>query len=289
MPRMREPTRPWYDTPSVRRVLVIAALLGIGLGVQTVVLHATMDPLADLHAYVDAASRLNAGLPLYGQPAGTDDAAFYRYPPLLAVVFRPIAALPFEVVAVIWEAILVMALLLTIVRLGAMRPATWVLIGMLALPIAWSFVIGQAHILVTLLLAVGAPWSVALAAHLKLFPALAAIWWIGRRDWASLARFVGWLSAFTLLQLVVEPAGSLAYPAFIASDQIGAVNSISPFAVSPILWVVIVAGLAVTALRFARSPLGWPLAIAFAVFAAPRLLVYQVATLVAGLRAPDDR
>lgn len=160
---------------------------------------------------------------------------------------------------------------------------------MLALPIAWSFVIGQAHILVTLLLAVGAPWSVALAAHLKLFPALAAIWWIGRRDWASLARFVGWLSAFTLLQLVVEPAGSLAYPAFIASDQIGAVNSISPFAVSPILWVVIVAGLAVTALRFARSPLGWPLAIAFAVFAAPRLLVYQVATLVAGLRAPDDR
>src|SRR5206468_788275 len=94
------------NTPNVRRVLVAAAVLGVALGVETVVLHVTTDPLADLHAYVDAGARLNAGQPLYGQPAGPDDAAFYRYPPLLAVAFRLLALLPFPVVAVIWEALL---------------------------------------------------------------------------------------------------------------------------------------------------------------------------------------
>ena len=48
------------------------------------------------------ATRLNAGQPLYAQPAGVDEAAFYRYPPLLAIVFRPLALLPFEAAAAVW-------------------------------------------------------------------------------------------------------------------------------------------------------------------------------------------
>ena len=93
-----------FQSRGVQAVLVVSAVLGALIGLQTLVLHLTLDPLADVRAYYDAGARLNAGLPLYDQPAGTDDAAFYRYPPLLAVAFRPLALLPFETAALIWEA-----------------------------------------------------------------------------------------------------------------------------------------------------------------------------------------
>ena len=99
-----------FDTPNVRRVLAGAAVLGLALGIQTLVLHLSTDPLADVHAYYDGGARLNAGLPLYEQPATTNDNEFYRYPPLLAIVFRPLALLPFEAAAGIWEAFLVVCL-----------------------------------------------------------------------------------------------------------------------------------------------------------------------------------
>ena len=143
-----------FDTPNVRRVLAGAAVLGLALGIQTLVLHLSTDPLADVHAYYDAGARLNAGLPLYDQPATTNDNEFYRYPPLLAIAFRPLALLPFEVAAAMWEAFLVACLALTIVRLGANR-RTWIVLGMLALPILWSLAIGQAQVVVTLLMALG--------------------------------------------------------------------------------------------------------------------------------------
>ena len=53
-------------------------------------LHLTGDPLADAHAYFDAANRLNHGLPLY--PPGIDPSSnlVYLYPTLLAVALRPL-------------------------------------------------------------------------------------------------------------------------------------------------------------------------------------------------------
>ena len=80
-----------------RRVLWVfmaASVLGLIIGLDTLILHLRLDPLADVRAYYDAGARLNAGQPLYIQPATTDDPGFYRYPPLLAIVFRPLALLP---------------------------------------------------------------------------------------------------------------------------------------------------------------------------------------------------
>ncbi len=110
---------------------IAASLLGLAIGIETLVLHLRLDPLADVHAYYDAGARLNAGLPLHDQPAGTDDAAFYRYPPLLAIIFRPLALLPFETAALIWVAALVAMLIGTIVRMGARDPWTWIVLGWL--------------------------------------------------------------------------------------------------------------------------------------------------------------
>ena len=276
-----------FETPNVRRVLVLAAVVGALLGLETLVLHLTTDPLADVHAYYDAGARLNAGQPLYLQAATTDDAAFYRYPPLLAIAFRPLALLPFGVAAAIWEAILLGLFALTVVRLGARRRSTWIVLGMLALPTVWSLVIGQAQVAVTLLLAIGSPWAVALATNLKVLPVLAAIYWIGRREWRSLGRFAVWIAALGLAQLALEPSGTTAFPAQFGLAQVGEVNNFSLFALSPWLWAIaVVVGIAV-ALRLAPTRWGWAAAVALSVLATPRLLIYQLSTLLAGLGGPD--
>ena len=271
----------------IRLVLFGAAIVGVLLGINTTILHLTSDPLADVHAYYDAGARLNAGLPLYEQAATTNDAEFYRYPPLLAILFRPLALLPFEAAAAIWETIVVASLGATVLvlRPDQMRLAVF---GMLFLPIMWSVTIGQAQVPVTLLVALGSPWSVALAAHLKVFPALVAIWWLGRRDWRSLGWFVGWLAGLGLVQLALEPSGTLAFAGVFNLGQVGEIRNLSPYAISPLLWLALVVALAALALRLAPGRWGWAAAVAFAVLASPRLLVYQLMTLVAGTRAPDD-
>jgi hypothetical protein len=272
-------------TPRVRWILRIAAVLGIALGIETTILHLTTDPMADVRAYYDAGTRLNDGQPLYVQVADTNEPSFYRYPPLLAIVFRPLALLPFEAAAVIWIAALVIAAGLTLRRLGIREPVMLV-VAWLALPFMWALVIGQAQVVVTFLLALGAPWAVALAANLKMIPALVAVYWIGRREWREVGVFAGWMLVLALVQLLLEPTGTLAYAGFLSIDQIGQVANVSLYAISPALWAVSVVALLVVALRLAPTRFGWAAAVALAVFATPRLLVYQVSTLVAGLGGP---
>ena len=276
-----------FDTPNVRRVLAGAAVLGLALGIQTLILHLSTDPLADVHAYYDAGARLNAGVPLYDQPATTNDNEFYRYPPLLAIVFRPLALLPFETAALVWEAVLVASFVATILRLGTNR-RTWVVLGMLALPTFWSLAIGQAQVVVTLLMAMGSPLALALATHLKIFPALAAIWWLGRRDLRSFGWFVGWLVIFAVVQLVLEPAGTIAFPSTFGLQQVGNVENRSLYAYAPLAWAIAVVVGAVVAWRLAPTRYGWVAAVALSVLATPRLLIYQLSTLVAALREPSS-
>jgi hypothetical protein len=276
-----------FDTPNVRRVLVLGAVVGLLLGIETVVLHLTTDPLADVHAYYDAGARLNAGLPLYEQPSTTNDADFYRYPPLLAIAFRPLAMLSFEAAAAIWMAFLFVCLGATIVRLGARRRSTWIVMGMLALPTGWSLAIGQAQVVVTALAALGGPWAIALATNIKVFPALVAVWWIGRRDVRSLGWLAAWLAALIAFQFVVEPEATVAFFQTLGLGQVGNVENRSIYALSPILWAIAVLAGTVVAWRLAPSRWGWPAAVALSVLATPRLLIYQLSTLVAGLREPN--
>ncbi len=263
----------------------MAAVLGVALGIETAILHGLTDPMADVQAYYDAGARLNAGQPLYEQVVDTDEPSFYRYPPLLAVAFRPLALLPYEAATATWLAVLVGVAALTLRRLGFREPVLLVA-GWLALPFMWALTIGQAHVLVTFLLTLGAPWAVAFAANLKLFPALAAVYWLGRREWRQLATCAAWMIGLALLQLLLEPAGTLAYLGFLSIDQVGDVTNISLYEVSPVLWAVSVIVLFVISLRLAQTRFGWAAAVVLAVFATPRLLVYQVSTLLAGLGGP---
>jgi hypothetical protein len=266
-------------------VLFAGAILGVLIGFNTLLLHLGSDPLADIRAYYDAGTRLNAGLPLYEQAASTNQAEFYRYPPLLAIAFRPLALLPYEAAALIWEAIVVASFAVLVWWLDPGKRG-WFMIGMLAMPILWSLSIGQAQVPMTLLMAIGAPWSLAFATHLKVLPALAAIWWIGRRDWRALGQFVAWVVGLGLIQLVLEPAGTLAFPGQFGLSQVGEVLNFSPYVISPVLWAGLVVAGAVVAWRLAPTRWGWAAAVALAVLATPRLILYQLMTLLAGLREP---
>jgi hypothetical protein len=277
-----ERRRVWY-------VVVGSAVLGLVIGLDTLRVHLQVDPLADVHAYYDAGARLNAGLPLYEQASTTNDADFYRYPPLLAIVFRPLALLPFETAALIWEAFLIALFVGTIIRLDWRDRWTWIVLGWLAAPFAWSLAVGQAQVAVTFLLAVGAPWAVAFAAHLKLLPVLVAVFWIVRRNWGSLSRLAAWGLGLLGVSFVLEPAGTIAYMTFPDLGQVGEVRNLSPYAFSPWLWLALVGALVVVALRLAPTRWGWPAAVALSVLASPRLLMYMFSTLASGKGGPRQR
>jgi hypothetical protein len=272
----------------VQWVLIAASVCGLVIGLDTMRLHLRLDPLADVRAYYDAWARLNAGLPLYIQSATTDDAGFYRYPPLLAIAFRPLALLPFDMAALIWEAFLLVLFGLTLVRLGLRNRWTWIVSGWLAAPIAWSLAVGQAQVAVTFLVALGSPWAIALAGHLKLLPVVVAIYWIGRRDWHAVVRFVAWVVGFGALSFLLEPAATVAFVGFSDLAQVGNVENRSLYAISPVLWGVFVLGLMALAVRFAPTRAGWALAVMASTLISPRLLLYQVSTLQAAVRSPDE-
>ncbi len=278
-------------TPATRRavdlILAGGSAIGLAIGINALVLHLTTDPLADTRAYYDAAVRLNHGVPLYDQDM-SDSTGLYLYPPLLAILFRPLATLPFEVAAAVWQVVVIGALALALVRIG-IRRRTVLVLGMLAMPILWTLSIGQAETLVTLLLTIGSPWSVAVAGHLKLAPWLAAIYWVGRRDVGSLARFGVVVAAVAVAQFVLEPAGTLAYLRLEWMNTAFQVRNISPFVIHPALWAAVVGVLAVLALRYAPTRAGWPLAVALAVLVYPRLLAYQLSSLIAAFGGPRDR
>lgn len=281
------------DVPSlfasrrVRWVLIVASVLGLLIGLDTLVLHLRLDPLADVRAYYDAGARLNAGLPLYVQSATTDDPEFYRYPPLLAVAFRPLALLPFETASLIWEGILLVLFAGTLMRLGLRNRWTWIVTGWLAAPIAWSLAVGQAQVAVTFLVALGTPWAIALAGQLKLFPVIVAVYWIGRRDWRAVGRFVAWCVAFVVVSFLLEPAATAAFVGFSDLGQVGTVENLSPYGISPLVWVPFAIVLVALAFRYAPTQAGWALAVGASVLVSPRLLMYQFATLQGAVRAPD--
>lgn len=276
--------------PATRHLLNLlvfaAAVVGALAGIGVAWIHVVNDPLGDAHAYYDAAARLNAGHALY--PAGIDPNGnrIYLYPPLLAVVLRPLALLPYEWFALAWELVVVASFVALLRVLGVRSRSTWLAIGLLGIPIGWALTIAQAHVPMTLLLAIGQPWSIALAANLKLFPAVIAIWWLGRRDFEAFAAFLIWSALFVLAQLVLELNGTLAFFGSIGFAQIGEVRNISPYAQSPALWVGLVLVGALVTLALARTRWGWAAAVTFATLAPPRLLVYMLMGLLAAVRRP---
>jgi len=274
----------------VRRAawITISVLAGLGAiaGVVVAWMHVTGDPLADARAYYEAAARLNVGQPLY--PSGVDPNGnqIYLYPPMLAVLLRPLAVFGYPLFAFLWELAIVGSFVVLLRHLGVRRRETWVAVGLLGIPIGWALSIAQAHVPMTLLLALGQPWSIAIAANLKLTPALIAIWWLGRRDFQAFFAFLVWVILLALAQLALEVDGTLAFFGSVGFDQVGEVRNLSPYVQSPWLWLGLVLVGALVTLALARTRWGWAAAVTLATVSPPRLLVYMLMGLLAAIREP---
>ncbi len=124
---------------------------------------------------------------------------------------------------------------------------------------------------VTLLLTLGNPAAVALSAQLKLLPALVALYWLGRRDWRSLGRFIGVVSPADRVPTGHRAGRYARVPRITNLAQVGEVNNMSPYAASPALWLVLAVIGLVLVLRVAPSRSGWAAAVAFSIFVNPRV------------------
>ena len=138
----------------------------------------------------------------------------------------------------------------------------------------------------TLLVAIGQPWSVALAANVKLFPILIGVWWLGRRNFQAVGALVAWMLIFGVFQLLLEPSATFAFFSAVGLDQVAGVQNLSPYAISPILWVVLVGAGGLAALVLAPTRWGWAAAVALSTLASPRLLLYMLSGLLAAVREP---
>ncbi len=149
--------------------------------------------IVDFRTYYDAAWRLRDGEALYTGVNGV----FYVYPPLLAQIFMPLVG-AFSLEA-LWNGWIVVniGLLIGTVALLSRRiksPVMLWLIVPLFMPIVEAFYVGQVTIILLALLAgawmaaeddspVLAGALLALAAWIKVFPALLIVYFIWKRDW----------------------------------------------------------------------------------------------------------
>jgi hypothetical protein len=308
--------------------LRIVAIVALVLAVAWVVINArpwAMDPMAfilDTSNYYAAGERLNAGHSLYAYGPGDRHVLSllfglpspYLYPPLIGVLWRPVAAfLPFEPVIIAWWAAGMASLLGFLVWLlwrGGRTTAAGCLILLVPLAItAWS---GNVSSFIAIGI-VGA-WLLLQRGHdraagaiigfttvLKLSPVFLGWWLLVTKRWNALA--VGIAVGLASLAVSVAGAGFAAHLDFlhvgdaaargggIQGSIVGILSSMGtppdvlPF-VAPVVSVVGIA--AVWALR-THERAAWAVAIATGAFASPIFNLTNVTVLLAAFVAFDGR
>jgi hypothetical protein len=297
-------------TPRALRILFLAG----GIAVAALLLEWLVDPSHigfDAAAYYLAAGDLLDGrLPYREDVSGAivnyAGEGVYRYPPLFAVLFLPMAGLPFAITALLWCAALA-ALYTGVVALVAREagPARWpwwlpalVVVGPLT---DWTLGFGNASVLLLVAL-LGADLAdrrgrsgiagalVAGAVFVKLTPLLLLVYYAARGRWTTVQATLLGLAALLIGSLLLPGLreATLAYPEILTRTLTGGEGS-HP-AHSGLAWLlvrlgldaalvrlvaigVVVASIGVTIVVASRlTPLAsWAIALLIAFFAAPAL------------------
>lgn len=185
------------------RLVAIASLPFILVSAVVSAIGSTM-PALDAYTYLAAGERLNADHALYALATGDRVIATYRgnplfSPPLIAVLWRPLAALPDGSGRWLWTAaqiVVILACLMWLLR--SQRLGVSVAVFLLAMPIGFEMAVGNMNGF----LAAGAilvwvyrrEWWVGaiigVMASLKVFPVILVCWLVGQRQWRAVAAFV---------------------------------------------------------------------------------------------------
>ena len=126
--------------------------------------------------------------------------------------------------------------------------------------------------------------GLAVATMLKLHPALAVVWYVGRGEWRLLGWYAAAMAVLTLIQLPWIPE----MISFYLNDPVATETipgmSLRSLGVLPWLGGTLVVGVA--ALWFARTRYGWLLATVLQLVALPRVLLVNLALLLAAPLPP---
>ena len=175
--------------PQVALVLAICAIWAFA----NVALVTAQWEFDDIHAYLGGAQRLLDGAPLYVLTPDLSDT--YLYAPWFALAWTPFVDLPLISVEVGWAAILVVALVASILpfRRSPAGFALALLLGALLYRTAgWGNV--QPLVVAALVYALptrAGPWVVGVASSLKPWPLLAVVVYAWRGEWRSAAVSLG--------------------------------------------------------------------------------------------------
>ena len=173
----------------------------------------------DFLAYLRAAQRVLAGLPLYDVTADVAGPfGLYLYPPPFILPIIPFTALSEAGAAWMWTILLLVAFFVGVAVLPVRRDVKWwiVLLGGLSLPFAYSVKLGQVAPVLFLLFAVGWRWidrplvlgaSAALGALVKLQPGLVLVWAALSGRWRSVAAGAAVLATGSIVATLVLGAG----------------------------------------------------------------------------------
>lgn len=239
----------------------------------------------DLATYQRAGDLLWAGENPYAGQSDLGQENQYRYPPLLAMVIPVLGWPP------LWYALLALATAATIWLwyrtaglAGLLVPA--LLVG------AWGqqLLNGNSQAIVVWLLAITplttryGPPALALATMLKIHPVIGLVWFAGRRDWRGIA--VYGIAAGLLLLVQLPWLGD--FLEYYLNDPAAAetIPGMSLRAIHPVVWIVGLIVILVVAWRYAESRYGWLLATVAQLVALPRVLLVNLALLLAAPLPP---
>lgn len=204
-------------------LVAVGSAIGIVIAIFAVYLQRGFVP-GDAFVYLGAGERLNAGHPLYAispgdRPIGVEP-PFWTVPllspPPIAVLWRPLAALPWELGVYVWWAIDLAAIALAIGLMVRRRPLL-VSAGITVVSVPLVYEIGVANMNGLILLGLVLAWrsfvrgddrgtgiAVGLMGAFKLTPAVLGWWLIVGRRWTA----VRWTVATGLVVLAVSLLGA---------------------------------------------------------------------------------
>jgi hypothetical protein len=251
--------------PDRRRLIELTALgLAVGLVVAILVIYFERGFIpGDAFTYLGAGERLNAGHALYAlvpsdRQVGIDP-PFWTVPllspPPIAVLFRPLAALPSELGVYLWWALDVVAVALALGLMARRRPIL-VAIGIVVFSIPLVYEIGVGNMNGLVLLGLVLTWRATvtgnervagvltgLMAAFKITPAVLGWWLLTARRWSAVAWAVG--AGLIVLAISLLGAGLDAHLRYLGVIRETAVLGARPLSLAGMaLFVGVPAGIA---------------------------------------------
>ncbi|HET6380184.1 MAG TPA: glycosyltransferase 87 family protein [candidate division Zixibacteria bacterium] len=181
MERTLPAVQPFPVVPAARllclAVALLAAFIFIGLGIRNA------GGPEDVYGYQLAAERLVAGESLYADPRPQDDRLTYRHAPWLAMLWVPLNLLPDPLL--VWRAASFLAAVYVIVTVFRLGGHAGLILAALSLPLLGAVPHSNVGMLMLALLISrrADPWSVGVAASLKLYPLLLVLGYVAERRW----------------------------------------------------------------------------------------------------------